>query len=229
MPIQSRTALVAATALTLALATPLLASHFGGSALAQSGGGAGSSGGSTGGAGTSGPGATTGGSAVDRGGATDPRGTGTDPRGTTTTPSGSADRGGESDPMRRSGGPAAPPMSGSSGTDATTRGTFDRGTGGAETGLVGTEKLSAALGALEGESATTRRRGGSARNAQLVRMEEYETAMRNAHALTDPAARSSAIAEARARLQGPSGQSVSSDAIARVDSILGLPALPTAR
>jgi hypothetical protein len=204
MPIQSRTALAAATALTLALATPLLASHLVGPALAQSGGSsAGSSGGSTGGA--------------------------ADPRGATTTPRGSADRGGESDPMRRSGGPAAPPMSGSSGTDATTRGTFDRGTGGAETGLVGTEKLNAALGALEGESATPRRRGGSARNAQLVRMEEYETAMRNAHALTDPAARSSAIAEARARLQGPSGQSVSSDAIARVDSILGLPALPTAR
>jgi hypothetical protein len=222
MPIQSRTALAAATALTLALATPLLASHFGGSALAQTGGGAGSSGGSTGGAGTSGPGATTGGSAVDRGGATDPRGA-------TTTPDGSADRGGESDPMRRSGGPAAPPMSGSSGTDATTRGTFDRGTGGAETGLVGTEKLNAALGALEGESATPRRRGGSARTTQLVRMEEYETAMRNAHALTDPAARSSAIAEARARLQGPSGQAVSSDAIARVDSILGLPASPMAR
>ena len=212
MPIQTRSALVAATmTLTLAAGTSVLAPQLVGTALAQASGGG--SGGSVGGAGQ-GAGS---GAAQRNGGATDQRSTG------------AGASGGSSDPMNRNRGSGASgsPMSGSSGTDATRTDTMrDRGgagTNAAESGLVGTDKLNAALGALEGTTAGTRGRR-AASSARVVQMEEYETAMRNALAVEDSAQRSAAISEARERLQRASNRQVPADVIARVDAILGLPA-----
>lgn len=83
--------------------------------------------------------------------------------------------------------------------------------------------VAAALGNLNAAHASQTARSKAATTSMVGKVASYETAMRNALSIQDPVQRASAINTARAQLASISNKPATPAAIARVDSILGLP------
>ncbi|MBM3548838.1 MAG: hypothetical protein FJX54_17995 [Alphaproteobacteria bacterium] len=115
---------------------------------------------------------------------------------------------------------------------ATTRDSVTIGRGNSATATTtattsGREKAAASLGNLNAAHASATARANASPNSMVGQIAAYETAMKSALAIQDPAQRAAAITAARQDLALSANKSLTPAAITRVDSLLGLPASPS--
>jgi len=82
------------------------------------------------------------------------------------------------------------------------------------------------LGNLNAAHASATARGNAAPGSMVGQIAAYETAMKSALAIEDPAQRAAAITAARQDLALSANKQLTTTAVTRVDSMLGLPASP---
>ena len=82
------------------------------------------------------------------------------------------------------------------------------------------------LGSLRAANASANARQNAASYSVVDKISAYETEMRNALQVKDPAMRAAAIGEARRNLALTTNKQLTPDAIMRVDSLLRLPLSP---